>query len=528
MKQMEDDILLLQELLNVNFPQSYVDVLNTQVYADTSAGILGLPVSLDLSSAWGATEFLRIERPDLGDTFVVIKITGSTALCLDLKSGNKEDAPVVEIDLEGDAAPTGVSESLQKYLAEPESNSRQEILRLSNAFDSDNAYWFQRGLERLDWHIKSRSFQYDHKEGGRLPRSHVWRPYRFCVQDIILGITVIRHDQRYNRLDVDVFLTSEIPEYEADSGCHALALILLSDAYKSGGSMEIKFTEHVEGGSAPLELCRLAKKLEVDLKHADKGGITPKEAKELYLALSGLRPEIREKVLAMENEKRLSAASVCYALHHGVWTAQELEVILYSSRFPDTILKGSFPAEAWHLFHHDLFCGRNALMGGYLDRRILRREHAVKEADDNAYKVVELEEDEREVEISFDADYCAKIYRNAENDAMRIPWLHNELQQGIPANDQRLLVLLRARDTEDMKLRLDHDLKQAIQLKVNKAGTNDIVCIMLPSDYKRLDMSAFTQKAAENNIGIIICTEFLNQLNQEVGRRFESIKVMRK
>lgn len=528
MKQMEDDILLLQELLNVSFPQSYLDVLNTQVYADTRAGILGLPISLDLSSAWGATEFLRAERPDLGNFFVVIKIMDSTALCLDLKSGNKEDASVVEIDLEADAAPTGVSESLQKYLAEPESNSGQEILRLSNALDSNDDYWFQHGLDRLDSHMTDLKFIYDHEKGGQLPRSYIWRPYRFCVQDVILGTTVIRHDRKYNRLEVDVFLTAEIPEYEADSGCRALALILLSDAYKAGGSMEIKFTKHVEGGRAPLELCRLAKKLEVDLKHADKSGITPKEAKELYLALSGLRPEIRKKILAMENEKKLSAASVCYALHHGVWTAQELEVILYSSRFPDTILKGSFPAEAWHLFHHDLFCGRNALMGGYLDRRILRREHTVKQVDENAYNVVELEDDEREVEISFDADYCAKIYRNAENDAMRIPWLHNELQQGTPANDQKLWVLLRARDTEDIKLRLDHDLNQAIQLKANKAETNDIVCIMLPSDYKRLDMSGYTQKAAENNIGIILCPEFLNQLSQEVVRRFESVKVMRK
>jgi hypothetical protein len=323
-------------------------------------------------------------------------------------------------------------------------------------------------------------------------------------------------------------LTAEIPEYEADSGCRALALIVLSDAYKAGGSMEIKFTKHVEGGRVPIELCGLAKKLEVDLKHADKSGITPREAKELYLALSGLRPEIRKKILAMENEKKFSAASVCYALHHGVWTAQELEVILYSSRFPDTILKGSFPAEAWHLFHHDLFCGRNALMGGYLDRQILRREHAVKEADENAYKVVELEDDEREVEIFFDADYCAKIYSNAENDAMRIPWLHNELQQSTPVNDQKLWVLLRARDTEDIKQKFDHDLNQAIQLKQNKAGTNDLICIMLSSDYKRLDMSGYTQKAAENNIGIILCPEFLNQLSQEVVQRFESVKVMRK
>jgi hypothetical protein len=123
MKQMENDILLLQELLNVNFPQSYVDVLNAQANADTCAGILGLPVSLDLSSAWGATEFLRVERPDLGNTFVVIKIMDSTALCLDLKSGNKDDAPVVEIDLEADTAPTGVSKSLQKYLSEPESKA---------------------------------------------------------------------------------------------------------------------------------------------------------------------------------------------------------------------------------------------------------------------------------------------------------------------------------------------------------------------------------------------------------------------
>jgi len=520
MSPIQEDILLLESLLNVKLPESYKDYLKAHpTDEDTGSRVLGFPLSLDLDSAWGATEFVRAARPDLAPCFLAINVSGSSAFCLDLEKGDEKAAPVVQIDLDGSEPPAKKSESFIDYLAE------QDPLPAIDAADANEEYGFQYGLQRLDRHMKNLSFQYDHEKGGQIPRSHVWRPYRFCVQDVILGMMVIRHDRKYNRLEADVFLTAQIPEYEADSGCRALALILLSEAYKCGGSMEIRFTEHVEGGRVPQELFDLAEKVGVKLRYLNEGGITPKESKKLYLALSGFRSDITDKIMEMEEKGKISAASVCYALHHGVWTVEELEVILFSSRFPDTILRGSFSAEVWHLFYHDLFHARNALMGGYLDRQLKRREHLLKE---EVNRVVELEDDEPNLKISFNSQYCAKQYSLfAGEEPVPIPWLYNAFQNDSLAPDQPLWVLLRARDAEDLKQKLAADIDQAFVLKNRVGSETSRLCIMVPADFKRIDMTDLARKAAEKDIGLIVCPEFLNQLDQEAGSKFETVKVMR-
>ena len=529
MKNNTEDIMLLQDILGVQFPVSYLKFLEEECFGKVSGvPILGFPVSLELDSVWGATEFLRAARPDLNHSFLAIWLDTAENICFALQIDNQKESPVFQINLENQASqPLQICESLNLYIHNATKNGGRNLFLSEDGMDVVEYNWFQHGMNRLDWHMKNLSFQYDHKKGGQLPRSHMWRTYRFCTQDIILGITVIHHDRRYNRLKVDVFLTAQIPEYEAESGCKALALIILSDAYKSGGSMEIKFTRHVEGGKIPRELCQLAEGLCVNLEHVWEGGITPKEAIELYMALTGLRPEVREKVAQLEKENRISAASVCYAMHHGVWTEQELEVILNSSRFPDTILKGSHTPEVWHLFHHDIFYGRNALMGGYLDRQMLRREHHVKPSEDDEKKVIELEDDERDVEISFNSECCAKIYKCSQNEnPIPVPWVFQDFENFTLSPDLDLWVLLRARDPEDIKNRLNDDLDQAIQLS-KKIGENSRVCIMLPADFKRLELSEIVSNAKKHAIGFILCPEFLNQLDQEMVKRFESVKVMR-
>ena len=523
MNENQDDIQLLEELLDVRLPKSYVDMIGDGGKGSGSGALfLGLPISLELDSAWGATEFVRAAREDLDMPFVALRLAGTRALCLDLGQGDERDAPVVLVDLDGAESPKKVSDSLVKYLKETQPDDLSIPADSLGPVEQDEA--FQNGLAHLERHLEQLSFNYDHKKGGRLPRSHLWRPYRFCVQDVILGIVVLRHDRKYNRLEVDVFLTAGIPEYAPESGCRALALIMLSDAYKSGGSMEIKFSEHVESGHVPDELCRLAGSLGVQLRHAKEGGITPKEAKSLYLALSGFGKPIADRVMSMEKGGRLSAAAVCYAMHHGVWTAEELEIIFFGSGFPDRILKGSVPPEAWRLFDYDIFHARNALMGGYLDRHVMNREHLLEKEGE----VVELEDDERNVEISFSPNNYVKTLKLLESDdRIFIPWLHNQTKNPVLRTGQRLRVLLRARDVEDLKQRFRMDLEQIRELKQKAGNGKDVFCIMVPGDFKRMETGPYADLAEKCDIGIIVCPEFLTQLDQEVCRRFESIKVMR-
>lgn len=134
----------------------------------------------------------------------------------------------------------------------------------------------------LEKHIKefAAAHKYSHADGGKLPSNHEWRPYRFCIQDVLFGATVVKHHREGNCLQVDVFLTANIPEYEHLAGSRALTAFLLSEAYKCGGSMELRFTNNVEGGQIPEELCELAQ--EYGINFAQKNRISPADPK-IYL-----------------------------------------------------------------------------------------------------------------------------------------------------------------------------------------------------------------------------------------------------
>jgi len=179
-------------------------------------------------------------------------------------------------------------------------------------------------------------------------------------------------------------------------------------------------------------------------------------------------------------------------MHHGVWTAEELEIILFGSGFPDRILKGSVPPEAWRLFDYDLFHARNALMGGYLDRHVMNREHILEEKGE----VVELEDDERNVEISFSENGYVKTIELLEtDDRIFIPWLHNQIKNPVLGAGQRLRVLLRARDAEDLKQRFRMDLEQVRELKQKAESGKDVFCIMVPGDFKRIETDPYADLA---------------------------------
>lgn len=511
------EIALLQELLQVRLPHSHVELLTSRGGTAAPFPFAGLPLSLEPDSAWGATEILRASRPDLERNLVVLALANNQALCI--RSDNQNDGPLVAVDLDSDRPSEGVADSLAEFIRGkgtwPKAPDQGELKgQAANE-------WFSRGLDRLQYHVNRLAFTYDHKKGGRLPRNHLWRPYRFCVQDVILGITVLRHNRRFNRLDVDVFLTASIPEYEADSGCRALCLILLSEAHKCGGSMEIHFTPHVEGGGVPSELAALAKDLGVTLEHVRQGGLTPQEAGRLYLALTGFRAEVRDDILSFGNEGKVSVPGICYAVNHGVWSVEELEVVIYTSQAPDRVLSGGAWPEAYHLFQDDLCCTRNAVMSGYLDRQILHREHLA-EGD----RVIELEDDHQPVQIFFEPGTGLKCYGLKKGEtAVPIPWLANDPGFDAIQGGETLQVLLRARESADLKQRMGDDLEAALALAGEEKRRK--TCIMVPADFKVLDLKEVSKRASQGGVGILLCPEFLNGLNQESMKRLESVRVIR-
>ena len=522
----EDRIALIEALLSVKLPSDLRRLLQAGAAGETLPFARpGLTATAEPDSFWGAAEYLRAARPDLQPCLLPIRMVGTLALCLDLKDPDpaQQPAPLVSVHLDGLQAPELVSESLERYLAAFSGDPPQDLWLDGLTSETPADPWFRNGLERLDAHMESLAFEYDHAKGGSLPRSHMWRPYRFCVQDVVLGISVIRHNRRYDCTEVDVFLTARIPEYEADSGCRALALQILSDARQCGASMEVRFTRHVAGGRVPEELCALAASLDVRFKNAGQGGITPAEARRFYLALTGFAPGLIDWITDLESRGAVSSTGLCYAVHHGIWSRGEIEVLLKSARSPALFFGGGHLPENWHLFHEDLVCARNALMSGLLRGALRRREHRVAGQDD---ALVELEDDERQVDGAYDARFALQrfVLKDAPTDTP-LPWVHPAHKTAF-SNTSELRVLLRGRDPGDFKHGLEADLARARRLG-REDPTGPPVFVLVPADAVAAGAAASGLSDSGVEVGLFVCPLTVHQLDEDVVKRQEAMKVMR-
>lgn len=97
--------------------------------------------------------------------------------------------------------------------------------------------------EHLKWYDR------DFVSRGKHPRDKNWRPVRFAVRDVILAWVVAKLQEKDNIIEVDVCLTYDPTAIPGRSGTKFAAIYTLSQAYKTGSSMGIRFTENVEGGT---------------------------------------------------------------------------------------------------------------------------------------------------------------------------------------------------------------------------------------------------------------------------------------
>jgi len=373
-KERQEEIALLEELLDVRLPPSYRRFVYDQG-AGTVLGlpVLGVPVSLDLTSAWGATAYLRSKRPDLEPGLIAIRIVDDRALCLDVRDGVREDAEMVEVSLSDNqsARPLGVS-----------------FLDYLNAA-TDREQRVSVNLERIRVHLANQARNrksYDHKSGARQPpfKARDWRVIRSCVHDRVVGLVALRHDRRRSELEVDVFISTDHPDYEPGHGCRGLLIVLLSDAYRNGASMSISFTDGpVEGGRRypariPNEIVRLAESIGVRLSAVDKGQIRHPEAVELYAGLVGISSKLRDEIRGFEDAGRFSLLGLAYLIGSRIWTQAQALWFLQNAARPEGILFGVDTPEQRPAYEEALLLGR-AVLG--IERLCQRLRHETDEAN---------------------------------------------------------------------------------------------------------------------------------------------------
>lgn len=365
----------------------------------------------------------------------------------------------------------------------------------------------------------NKKYNYEHGSGGKLPRNHEWRPFRFAVQDVIFGLTVIRHQRMGNFLEVDVFLTAEIPEYDPLAGALALSMLILSEAYKCGGTMEVRFTANVESGCVPEALQALASRHGLSFSDAGKGCVHPNEAKLFYAALTGFSTKLRTDIEQLERAGRAKLARACFVVNNGVWNKDQIEMIVRGSMAPDRILRGASNPHERHLYVHDLLHARSALLGGMLDRILLQRQRVDGDID------FDLEDDIRPLSIEFDAAFYAKKYLCPE--PIPLLWLHGtEGESEIGANTT-FNVLIRAREAADLIYHYRKDIAAAQQFQTD---TGSPTFILVPNDFESIplkiqgDILSYMQQA---NIGLLVCPETTALFDTDAAQRLSRSRILR-
>lgn len=406
-------------------------------------------------------------------------------------------------------------------------NSEEENKKISVIANSFNEFLFQKlyqvkyfelSYQCLRAHVKEfdENYYIHTKEDRNLPRNHIYRPYRFCIQDIVFGFVVICHERQTGRELVDVFLTATIPEYEPDTGVKALSLMILSDAFRCGGIMEIQFTPKVEGGRIPLELVQLAEKNGITFSKKEQGLIISKEAKQLYSILTGFSPEIANRIKNLDELGIISSPSIAYAINRGIWDRCEIEVMLQTHSNPGKFLNSIFYPEHRIPYWSDFLIGRNILMAGSFERQLKTRFHSIGQNE------IHLEDDDRLIVRTIHSDSFSITYSTLEEDIQltlldRYDLELEATQKVIEINKNRpFTILYRGRDALDLQANLLNDLENFIKLQNKKVI--GLLITMVPKDFLLLpvEFRKKISKFTKNKIELMVARDFTQTMDSEV------------
>ena len=517
------EIQNVENTFDLFLPSDYRMFLGNYGYLDGEIiSIFGLSeLDSEIPSVFNLIMMLRFHHPEMPLEVVPVEALDEQHFaCIACSNNRKAVAPIVVLNID-EPEPVDqlivLAPDFNTYLANRLIPLLPQDSDPTTEDEEDDS--FHRAWENFEKHVikYQHDHDYDHAKGGKLPRNTEWRPYRYCIQDVVFGVTVVRHDPIHNNLAVDVFISADVPEYGPLAGSKALTTFLLSEAYKCGGTMEVFFTRKVEDGNIPREIRQLAE--EYGVKFKQKYKILPFEAKALYAAITEFSPSLQQEINKLEELDLIRMARACYVIHHGVWDKEQVEMIVLGSERPDSILGGLAQPHQRLLYNHDLHHARAALLGGMLDRIMAKREREMDGVD------YDMEDDTLSLEINFDGDSYCKIYSCSE--PVPIPWLYlddrkREIQAGMPFR-----VLVRARDGGDMRWHLKGDIKQANDLRTQYKQPT---LILLPQDFMDLPPTLrqqFHQQAQEAQIGLLICPEPVMVFDKDAAQRLTRSRILR-
>jgi hypothetical protein len=295
------------------------------------------------------------------------------------------------------------------------------------------------------------------------PRAHVYRPIRLACQNVLVGEAVWAHDARFDGLNVRVWHSSQEPHVNAHEGTRALTAMMLAEAFRGGGTMEVRFDRHAEH-LVPAALAQWARTAGLDVDD-DQPALEPAVARELMLAATEMPTQLRNRVSELAAHGGLSVERACYTLLAGIWKPIELDFLLASSpRALDILRGGTHPLNrARHQAELDL-CRAASMLGTLLARLQQPRGASVTESG----SATAVEDERTPISWTVLADHGAVRFSGIEHE---MPWL----PEPVRSSNGTLTVLPRSLPT-------DQDCPTAGEL-ADDAG---VVALLTPQDVEEL------------------------------------------
>jgi hypothetical protein len=187
------------------------------------------------------------------------------------------------------------------------------------------------------------------KSRGEIPtdkaaRPDEWRAYRFCSQDVLIGLPLVRFNREENITEIAAFPCADLSSFDASTPVRALLTLVLSDAYRSGGDLSLRFVATANAMNnkpvhVPSRILRFAWNNKINTKEMKFGELSADVAKRLYIRCLLCTDSF--KALLERNDIGLNAAAVCYSISNGLWDAVAAEYIARYASSPNRVFQGA-------------------------------------------------------------------------------------------------------------------------------------------------------------------------------------------
>jgi hypothetical protein len=247
---------------------------------------------------------------------------------------------------------------------------------------------------------------------------------------VVVALAAFAQDSAFDGLSVVAWQTCEVQHVATHEANRALAALTLCDAFKSGGTMEIRFDRpaRVQNGDSvkeydghpehrvPASLRRLGRTVGVDLGVADRAAIGPAEARDLFRAITPMPDDLRGRVDFATANEGVAPERLYFALMTGTWHPLELDFMLATTDRTASVVSGGADWQDRPARQAESEVCRAGVMASMLFNRLNNRDSA---GDAGGVRV--LEDNRQGVVWHVDGESASIEYTDLDA-AQPLPW----------------------------------------------------------------------------------------------------------